>query len=378
MCTRERYRIESLVHMDVRHPTKRKVTFIDGRGGVEEYLKRPEYWRVDRTPCGQCLECRLQYAKEWAFRCMKEAKYHKENIMVTLTYDDEYLPRAIDPETGEVYEHGTLVKKHVQDFIKRVKDYWARHYNHKYEEHEVFDENYDRYDKKEDRYYKVDNPGIRRFYCGEYGSNDEYIDSHGNKRKATERPHYHLILFNMPVPDMEFNTWKYCEWNPNIKNALYKSKVLTKLWGMGHVDLNEVNYETCCYVARYVTKKQKGKQASDEHYYSKGRIPPYVEMSRNPGIGKKFFEENKEKFWEEKPMWTVTKKGLKKVKSRYFDKLMEKEDPDRFESIKKERKAKQDKMWNDILDKTDIPKYEYIENQESKAEIKNRLLKIRK
>ena len=381
MCTRERYRIESRVHMDIRNPTKPKVSFIDGRAGVEDYLKHPEYWRVDRTPCGLCLECRLQYAKEWATRCMKEARYYESNIMVTLTYNDENLPKSqgIDPETGEVFESSTLVKKDVQDFMKRVIDYWGRHYNHKYEDHEVKPgEDYDKYSKKLNKYFKIDNPGIRRFYCGEYGSDDEYIDSHGNQRKATERPHYHLILFNIPVPDMVFDRWKYCEWNPNIKNAIYKSKVLTKLWGKGHVDLNEVNYDTCCYVARYVTKKQKGKQASDEHYTQKGRIAPYVDMSRSPGIGWQYFKDNKEKFFEEKPIWSVTKKGMKKVKSRYFDKLMEKEDPDRFENIKKERRVKSEKMWDSILDKTDIHKWEYIENQESKVEVKNRLLKIRK
>ena len=376
MCTKERYRIENLTY------TKKdgsKRVWIVGPTDVKDY--KPPYWRVEKIPCGLCLECRLQYAKEWATRCMKEAKYHKENIMINLTYNDENLPRSkgIDPTTGEVFDSSTLVKKDVQDFMKRVIDYWKRHYDHKYEEHEVAPgEDYDRYSKKDDKYYKIDNPGIRRFFCGEYGGDDDYIDSHGNKKKATERPHYHLILFNMPVPDMVFDRWKYCEWNPKIKNALYKSKVLTKLWGKGFVDLNEVNYDTCCYVARYVTKKQKGKDKSNEYYTLKGRIPPYVDMSRRPGIGYQYFKDNQEKFFEEKPIWVTTKKGLKKVKSRYFDKQMEKIDPERFDDIKRSRKQKSEKMWDNILSKTDIDMHEYIENSESKSEIKNRFLKIRK
>jgi len=326
---------------------KPEVTFIDGRGGVEDYLKHPEYWRVDRTPCGLCIECRMQSAKEWAFRCVKEAKKYEDNIMLTLTYDDEHLPRSqgIDPKTGEVYESSTLVKKDHQDFMKRLR--------------------------------KKLGDNIRFFLAGEYGSDKEYVDHYGNNRKATERPHYHIILFNCKFEDMKFDRWAYCEWNPKIKNALYKSKIADKLWGKGWVDLNEVNFETCRYVAGYVTKKYKGSD-SKEHYELKGQIPPYTCMSRRPGIASEFFEDNKEKFFQERPMWAVTKNGLKKVKSRYFDKLMEKEDPERFEQIKKERRAKTDKMWENILDKTDIPKYEYIENSESKAEIKYRLLKIRK
>lgn len=374
MCTRERYRIENLTY--AKQDGSKRIWITDRADGYS-----PPFWRVEKIPCGLCTECRLQYAKEWATRCMKEAKYHKDNIMITLTYEDEHLPKSqgIDPTTGEVFESSTLVKKDVQDFMKRVIDYWARHYDHKYEEHEVAPgEDYDRYSKKDDKYYKVDNPGIRRFYCGEYGSDKEYINCHGIMRQATERPHYHVILFNMPVPDMVFDRWAYCEWNPKIKNALYKSKVLTKLWGMGHVDLNEVNYNTCCYVARYVTKKQKGKEASNEHYTLKGRIPPYVDMSRRPGIGYQYFKDNQEKFFEEKPIWLPTKTGLKKVKSRYFDKQMEKIDPERFDEIKRSRKKKSEKMWDNILSKTDIDMHEYIENSESKSEIKNRFLKIRK
>ncbi len=330
MCTRTYYRIQGY-----QYTPKGNIPFTKILSNIDEdnYKNNVRYTKIDRIPCGQCLECRLQHAKEWAFRCVKEAQKYTDNVMLTLTYNDENILRSkgIDPKTGEVYDTVTLRKKDHQDFMKRLR-----------------------------KHYK--NQKIRFFLCGEYG-------------EERGRPHYHIILFNLKVEDMKPYKISKCEWSKE-KNMLFKSKTMDKLWGKGFVDLNEVNYETCRYVAGYVTKKYKGSD-SKEHYMLRGQVPEYTCMSRRPGIANEFFEDNKEKFFEDKPMYAVTKKGLKKVKSRYFDKLMEKECEDRFKQLKEERKIKSDKMWDNILDKTDISKYEYINNQESKFEIKNRLFKKR-
>ena len=44
-----------------------------------------------QLPCGKCIQCRLEYARSWAVRCVHEAKMHEENSFVTLTYSDEHL-----------------------------------------------------------------------------------------------------------------------------------------------------------------------------------------------------------------------------------------------------------------------------------------------
>ena len=62
------------------------------------------------VPCGQCIGCRLEYARSWAVRCMHEASMHEENCFVTLTYDDDKLPSG-----------GSLKKKDCQDFVKRLR-----------------------------------------------------------------------------------------------------------------------------------------------------------------------------------------------------------------------------------------------------------------
>lgn len=344
MCTTELYRVESRIWLDKQG--KRRYQIVSGKSQLADYLNT-QHWKVDRIPCGNCLECRLSKAKEWALRCVKEAKKYEDNVMLTLTYDDEHVPKCTgtNPKTGEIFENTTLNKKDHQDFMKRLRKHFK-------------------------------NEKIRFFMCGEYGSDKEYKDSKGNIRKGTERPHYHIILFNCKFEDMQPWRMSVCEWSKQ-KNMLYRSKTLEKLWTKGNAELNEVNFETCRYVAGYVTKKYKGK-GSKEHYKLLGRVPEYTCMSRKPGIANDFYEENKEKFFEEKPLWAVTKKGLQKVKSRYFDKLMEKDDPKKFEEIRWGRRKKSEAAWDTLLTKTDIDKHQYIENQESKVATRNRLLTIRK
>ena len=77
-------------------------------------------------PCGQCIECRLQYARDWANRCMLEAQYHDENWFLTLTYDDDHLPdrhELVNCDTGEIVPSPivSLNKDELSSFMKRLR-----------------------------------------------------------------------------------------------------------------------------------------------------------------------------------------------------------------------------------------------------------------
>ena len=37
-------------------------------------------------PCGRCIGCRLERARQWAVRIMHESKMHDTNCFLTLTY----------------------------------------------------------------------------------------------------------------------------------------------------------------------------------------------------------------------------------------------------------------------------------------------------
>ena len=66
-----------------------------------------------KIPCGQCIGCRLSKSREWAARCVVEAKSHKNNMFLTLTYDDAHLP-----------EDHSLHYEHFQLFMKRMRKYF--------------------------------------------------------------------------------------------------------------------------------------------------------------------------------------------------------------------------------------------------------------
>lgn len=148
-------------------------------------------------PCGKCIECRLEYARQWAIRCVHESQMHANNSFITLTYSDANLPPKL------VYEH-------FQDFMKSLR--------HKY----------------------CEQP-IGMFVTGEYG-------------ETTKRPHWHAILFNFQFPDLEY--WGKSE----TGDRLYTSAICDRLWGRNDPEkypnkIGGVSFESAGYVARYASKK---------------------------------------------------------------------------------------------------------------------------
>lgn len=90
-----------------------------------------------------------------------------------------------------------------------------------------------------------------RYYCvGEYGG-------------KTGRPHYHLILFNMTRDD---------------------EKYIIDSWHYGSIHLGTVTIASISYVAKYHISKTQYPANSD---------PPFVTMSRRPGIGASYVEKMK-------------------------------------------------------------------------------------
>lgn len=172
-------------------------------------------------PCGRCIGCRLERARQWAVRCMHEAKLYQENCFCTLTYDDEKVP----PDGG-------LRPDDFVRFMKRLRKAYS-------------------------------GKRIRFFHCGEYG-------------ETTLRPHHHVLLFNH-----DFYDKRMCK-RSGSGESLYSSGELERLWGFGKCWIGTVSWSSANYVARYSMKKVVGERAVD--WYA-GRKPEYLTMSRRPGIG---------------------------------------------------------------------------------------------
>ena len=314
---------------------KGKITFtgayIKDNENIKEWKQKlensPNIKSVKIIPCNQCIECRLQRSRDWANRVMCEAQQYKNNYFVTLTYDDRYLPikTTCNTETGEIINGYTLNKMDLKKFHHYLGVYWKRNYNHE---------------------------GIRYYACGEYG-------------EINERPHYHTIIFNLP----NLNDLKYYKTTEN-GDILYTSETLSKIWGnKGYVIVGEVTWDSACYVARYVMKKQFGKEA-EAYYESKAKIPEFTTMSRMPGIARNYYEENKYKMYETDELFLPGKdKIIKSKPSKYFDRLYEKDEPKRFKEIKIKRQ-----LTNSRKTQEQYKSLKSIERIQEQREIKERQL----
>ena len=92
---------------------------------ITKYRNGDDLTGFSLVPCGSCIGCRIDYAKQWADRCMLEAKYHDENYFLTLTYDNNHLDTITrhytDSKTGEYCTMLSLNKRDVQLFFKRMR-----------------------------------------------------------------------------------------------------------------------------------------------------------------------------------------------------------------------------------------------------------------
>lgn len=243
-----------------------------------------------QVPCGYCEGCRLDNSRQWAVRCMHEARMHEHNQFVTLTYNDKHLPA-----------YGSLVPEHMTNFFKRLR--------------------------------KEVSEKIRYFYCGEYGSN-------------YDRPHYHALIFGLDLPD------RY-PWEVRNGHTYYRSALMEKLWSKdgqprGFVTVGDVSFESAAYVARYILKKagknHAGKVVRPESInLATGEImlhPEYARASRgrgdNRGLGHS---------WYQRYGWTdchandeVVHDGKVFKPPRYYDKLLEETDREKYLELKERRK----------------------------------------
>lgn len=104
---------------------------------------------------------------------------------------------------------------------------------------------------------------VRFFQCGEYGS-------------RTGRPHHHALLFGLSFPDARY-------YKGSAGRELCTSVALERLWTHGQCSIGEVTFESAGYVARYGMKSLGAVDLG-------GRVPPYLTMSRRPGIGRGWAE----------------------------------------------------------------------------------------
>jgi len=185
--------------------------------------QRATTYQALNVPCGTCILCRNETARQWAVRIAHEAQQWEENSFITLTYSDENLP-----------QHGSL---DYQDLVK----FWKR--------------------------LRKETGSLRYYAVGEYGD-------------KTQRPHYHACLFGHDFISGGIQT-------RDVPNKLWVNPMLDRCWGLGQVSVGKLNFETARYTASYVTKKLRQKQQYVRIEEKTGELIPLVQprafMSKNIG-----------------------------------------------------------------------------------------------
>lgn len=284
-------------------------------------------------PCGKCIGCRLDYSRQWAFRCMLELEYHDSAYFVTLTYNDKHVPATAygDPDSGEAVDAYTLDKRDFQLFMKRLRKAFP-------------------------------DDEIRYYACGEYGS-------------TTFRPHYHAIIYGLHLDDL-------VDYGKSPSGFPYQtSQKLQNVWSIYHpatkenpawydpigfVSVGDVTVESCAYVARYIMKKQKG---DDSIFYDLHNVEPeFTLMSRKPGIGRQWYDDHPDLYDFEYINLKTDNGGLKFRPPRYYDKLFDVDDPERMKQIKEVRKRAAENATAAKLRKTNLSYTELLGVEERKKQ----------
>lgn len=133
------------------------------------------------VPCGKCPECTSRRISGWSFRLMQQERVASSAHFITLTYDTSHVP---------ITENGfmTVRKEDLQKFLKRLRHLCPEK--------------------------------IKYYAAAEYGS-------------STWRPHYHLIMFNVDLAQIQ------------------------KAWGLGHVHYGQVSAASVGYTLKYISKPSR-------------------------------------------------------------------------------------------------------------------------
>lgn len=245
--------------------------------------------KIVEVPCGKCPACLKKRANNWFFRMKQEQKNSVTRGFLTLTYSDNHVP--ISPNG-----YPTLDKKAIPTFIKRIRTFISRTAGYE------------------------DWPPLRYYYVGEYGS-------------KTFRPHYHLIIFNLPTL---FLTTCALDafWTNNKKEVL------------GHIDIRPVEDGCIKYVVGYILKR-----SIDDEKDTTDRVREFGYMSK--GIGKSWLTPQIIAHYKEKLIpYIIGEGGLKLSMPRYFREKIYSEEEKLLLNLKSEAYLSENLIenWKDYND----------------------------
>lgn len=279
----------------MRCTSPRTVGFLaDGKTLCWSPRKSSKQFAPIQLPCGKCLDCRLENARQTAIRCVHEASMYENNSFITLTYSDENLKSE------------RLNYADFQCFLKNLRA-------HRFDN--LLDKIFPGLSREGQRQLWRGLPKTRRDSLYSEISIGVYTAGEYGERK--KRPHWHSLIFNWRPDDL---VPKYIS---DRGDQVYNSQLLTRLWPYGISELGQVTFESAGYCARYATKKLAHGPDGSHNF------EPLSKRSTRSGIGKKWIE----KYWPDvfNHGYLVLPGGQKTSIPRYYEKWFKKHHPDKWE-----------------------------------------------
>ncbi len=266
----------------------------------------PEKYEVLKLPCrNDCIECLAGHSSQRGLQLWAEAQTTTgDSWFLTLTFDDEYIPKG-----------HSLDKSLPNLFYKKVRRYRER----------------------------TNQSGKFRYEAKwEYGT-------------TTYRPHGHVGAFNLYLPPDDLEVVQ------DLGNyKLYKSTILSDLWGRGDVVVTQLTQACATYIAAHDYKKIGLSPIHERDFYHQKTgelIPPplletidtktgeitmeprrveeYSTRSGKPGIGYEWFQKyGITDLWQD---YMVSSSKQPQKMPKYFFDLIKKNAPDLYEVIHKNR-----------------------------------------
>lgn len=191
---------------------------------------------VNTFPCGKCSICYDNRQRDWVFRLEVQISKARSCQHVTLTYNEDNLPFGSDKASLMRDDLTKFLKKlRKKTFVEHIRSHYPRSFN-----------------------LVADLPLKMKYYAvGEYGG-------------LTERPHYHILLFDYGREIFKQNNGK----------MIYLMH-LNERWSKGNVTVTEVGKGTIKYLTTYFFAgvTDKSKLEDREHQFmvcSKGIGMDYV------------------------------------------------------------------------------------------------------
>lgn len=220
--------------------------------------------KFQMLPCGKCIACKINKTMEWVIRLEYEMLENKNSCFLTLTYDDEHLPKD-----------NNLHKSDLQKFIKRFREAVPQYI----------------------KYYAV----------GEYGEEEKkYFSPNGILPHG--RPHYHLIVFGVDENNCkDLREILAQEWQKCARAMFLEEK---------YKCVGTVTPDSIKYVTDYCQKK--GTDLHEEILFGEHYETPFSLQSQGLGLAG-FLKENPEIYQD----GTIFYNGKKYPIPRYFRKKLD-------------------------------------------------------